>query len=89
MFQRKQQLAGIEAHKSIDNDSYSTKLSVICGIEVYSQKYDLLGKIDIYDAKTKTLTERKNKISHIYDGYIFQLYAYPKTICECLKNLRN
>jgi CRISPR-associated protein Cas4 len=75
IFQRKQQMAGTEAHKSIDNDSYSTKLSIICGIEVYSQKYDIIGKIDIYDAETKTLTERKNKISHIYDGYVFQLYA--------------
>ena len=29
----------------------------------------------IIHKKTSTLTERKNKISTIYDGYVFQLYA--------------
>jgi CRISPR-associated protein Cas4 len=75
VFQREAQLSGTKAHESIDKDFYSTKTSVMCGTEVYSQKYNLIGKIDIYDRDTKTLTERKNKISKFYDGYVFQLYA--------------
>ena len=43
------------------------------GIEVYSDIYRIIGKIDIYDRKKEALVERKNKITTIYDGYIFQL----------------
>lgn len=44
-------------------------------MSVYSEKYKLVGKIDIYDQKNKILIERKNLVKKIYDGYIFQLYA--------------
>lgn len=69
------QIKGLNAHKTIDNQTYTTAKSVLQGLEVYSEKYQLCGKIDIYDSAKKILTERKKKIKVIYDGYIFQLYA--------------
>ena len=45
------------------------------GQSVYCEKYGLLGKIDVFDEKHGVLTERKKKISVIYDGYVFQMYA--------------
>jgi len=69
------QQSGKLAHKTIDTKTYSTHKNIIQGIEIYSEKYSLFGKIDIYDSNTKTLIERKKQIKKIYDGFIFQLYA--------------
>ncbi|MDR0880122.1 MAG: type V CRISPR-associated protein Cas4 [Clostridioides sp.] len=75
VYQEKAQLAGTFAHKTVDKGKYSTRKDILQGIEVYSERYKIQGKIDIYEGNTKTLIERKNKITTIYDGYIFQIYA--------------
>lgn len=75
LYQRKEQIDGIAAHKSIDTGSYTTSKNVLQGIEVYSEKYGILGKIDMYDMSNKILTEKKKHIETIYDGYVFQMYA--------------
>lgn len=69
------QSEGKEAHKTLDNKSYTTAKAVLQTLEVYSQKYGIGGKIDTYDQAKKLLVERKKKIKVIYDGYIYQLYA--------------
>lgn len=69
------QTDGLNAHKTIDGKSYTTSQTILQGIEVYCEKYNLAGKIDIYDSKKKILTERKKKIKIIYDGYVFQIFA--------------
>lgn len=75
LYQGESQINGTKAHESIDNVTYSTKKDILQGVEIFSSKYNIIGKIDIFDIKNKTLTERKNKIVKIYDGYVFQLYA--------------
>ncbi|WP_288866858.1 type V CRISPR-associated protein Cas4 [uncultured Sneathia sp.] len=75
MYQMDYQINGKFAHKTIDTNTYSTRKDVITSLDVYSEKYNLTGKIDIYDKSKMILIERKNKVSEIYDGYIFQLYA--------------
>lgn len=75
VFQDIDQIRGSFVHESVDKSKYSTRKDVLQGIDVYCSKYNLVGKIDIYDKKNKTLVERKNRIVKIYDGYIFQLYA--------------
>lgn len=75
MYQMDYQIKGKFAHKTIDSNTYSTRKDVITSLDVYSEKYNLTGKIDIYDKSKMILIERKNKVSEIYDGYIFQLYA--------------
>lgn len=69
------QVNGKIKHESIDYGKYSTSKRYLQGLEVYSEKYNLAGKIDIYDKDAKALIERKNTIVKIYDGYKYQLYA--------------
>ena len=75
MGKSKQQIFGLAAHSTIDNNNYSSSSYVLQGITVYSSQYNLIGKIDIFNTKTGQLTERKNRIKYVYDGYIFQLYG--------------
>jgi len=74
-YKSKYQIAGSIAHKTIDNQEYSTRKNILQGKEIFSSKYGILGKIDIYDSDKKELIERKRQIKKIYDGYLFQLYA--------------
>ncbi len=69
------QLNGTNAHEKSDLATYSTKKSVLQGISVYSYRYDVCGKIDVFDCDIGLLTERKKRIKEVYDGYVFQLYA--------------
>ena len=81
-YQTKVQIKGLNAHKTIDNKEYSTKKDVLQGIDIYSNKYGLCGKIDILDIEKETLIERKKLIKVIYDGYIFQVYAQYYCLIE-------
>lgn len=69
------QVAGKIVHENIEKGTYSSAKRFLQGMDVYSEKYNIAGKIDIYDSKERALIERKNKIQHIYLGYKFQLYA--------------
>jgi CRISPR-associated protein Cas4 len=75
LYHRNAQVEGRAAHETIDQSKYSTKKNIVTGIPVYSEKYNICGKIDIYDGLEKILVERKRKIVTIYDGYRYQLYA--------------
>ena len=74
-YQEASQINGSSAHEAVDKGTYSSKKSILMAIDVYSEKYNIVGKIDIYDMEKKHLIERKRQIKTIYDGYIFQLYA--------------
>lgn len=74
-YQTDKQINGTAAHKNVDENTYSNRKDVLTSLEVYSERYNIVGKIDIYHAATQTLTERKRQIKVIYDGYVFQLYA--------------
>ncbi len=81
-YQQTPQIAGKAAHAAIDEKKYSTRKGVLQGIEIYSERYNLCGKIDLFDTVKGTLTERKRSITTIYDGYVFQLYAQYHALCE-------
>lgn len=81
-YQSSAQINGTEAHSTIDSGSFSTKANIMTAVEVYCEKYNLVGKIDVYDTASCILTERKNKVVNIYDGYVFQLYAQYFALCE-------
>lgn len=74
-YHQKPQIKGLAAHASIDEKTYSTQKNILMSCEVYSNEYNIYGKIDLFDIDKKILTERKREIKTIYDGYIFQLYA--------------
>ena len=67
MFQSKYQLNGTKAHETVDENKYSTKAEIITALDVYSEQYRIIGKIDIFDKKKKLLVERKKHIKEIYD----------------------
>lgn len=69
------QINGSHAHKAIDNNTYSTSDDVIASLTVFSEEYQVIGKIDLLYQKTGVLVERKKVIKEVYDGYVFQLYA--------------
>lgn len=69
------QINGSAAHEKVDNRQYADSQHILQGISIYCEQYNLIGKIDIFDTLSGILTERKNKIKTIYDGYVFQLYA--------------
>ncbi|MDO4549722.1 MAG: type V CRISPR-associated protein Cas4 [Planctomycetia bacterium] len=75
LYQTTCQLEGSAAHAAIDDGRYSTRKNVLQGVSVYCEKYNLIGKIDIFHINTGVLVERKKKIIKIYDGYVFQIYA--------------
>jgi len=75
LFQSTDQINGTNAHEAIDKAKYSSKKNIMQGTAIYCDKYRLYGKLDVFDTEKGLLTERKKKITVIYDGYIFQLYA--------------
>ena len=75
LYYEKVQIDGKNSHESIDNATHDTNAHVLLGTSIYSNKYGLMGKIDMFDSKKMRLTERKNQIKQIYDGYLLQLYA--------------
>lgn len=82
LYQNHFQIDGTNAHKTIDENKYSTSAHVMQGTGIYCEKYNLIGKIDLFNEKTKTLTERKKKIKMVFDGYVFQLYAQYFSLIE-------
>ena len=56
---------------------HTRRMCVLQGLSVYSEEYNLVGKIDTFDTRKGVLTERKKKIKKVYDGYIFQVYPIP------------
>lgn len=87
-YQEKAQIEGRIAHQTIDNNKYSTRKNILQGLSVYSDRYRLNGRIDIFDETEGLLIERKKHIKTIYDGYIFQLYAQYHCLKEMNYNIK-
>ncbi len=75
VFHATPQKVGRINHKAIDKGTYSTSKRYVTNLDVYSEEFGVVGKIDIYDSESKTLIERKTKISKIYQGHRMQVYA--------------
>jgi len=75
IYKQMPQIVGTINHENIDTQKYSSAKRYIQGLEVFSEKYQLCGKIDVYDSEKKVLIERKTKIKKIYEGYKYQLWA--------------
>ncbi|MDP3769813.1 MAG: type V CRISPR-associated protein Cas4 [bacterium] len=69
------QVVGRINHAAIEDGRYSTAKHILQGISVYSERFGIMGKIDIYDAKKRALVERKTKIKKIWPGYVAQVHA--------------
>lgn len=82
MYHETPQVVGRLKHETVDEKKYSTAKKFMMSTDVYSEKYNIMGKIDIYDKETETLIERKTKIKKIFDGYRYQLYAQYYCLTE-------
>jgi CRISPR-associated protein Cas4 len=76
------QLNGKAAHKAVDEARYSSRKNILQGTTVYCEKYNLVGRIDTFDITSGVLTERKNSITAVYDGFRYQLYAQYFALTE-------
>lgn len=76
------QINGHASHEKVDKAEYSDRKDVLQAIPVYCEKYNLMGKIDVFDVSKGRLTERKRKINTIFDGYIYQVYAQYFSLIE-------
>lgn len=74
-YQDTPQIRWLFNHQKIDQGTYSTSKDILQGTSVFSEKYHLTGKIDVFHISKKSLMERKTHISEVYQGYIYQLYA--------------
>lgn len=89
LYHERPQTAGKLAHETIDKGRYSSLKRYIPGLELYSERCNLCGKLDIYDLETHSIIERKNRIKKIYDGYIYQLHAQYFCMIEMGYTVKN
>lgn len=76
------QKKGNIAHESIDTKTYSTSKKWLQGLEIWSDTLGVCGKIDLFNTKTGELVERKRKITTVYDGYKYQVWAQAMCLAE-------
>lgn len=88
LYQTSYQINGTNAHKSIDQHTYSSRKDILQGIDIYSEELGIQGKIDVFDVNKGVLIERKNTIKEIYDGYVFQVYAQYYALTEMGYNVK-
>ena len=69
------QTRGRNAHETVDNKKASNRADDLQSLPILSEKYQLVGKIDLYRGKEKKLIERKYQLKNIYQGQFYQLWA--------------
>lgn len=82
VYEQLPQKMGKAAHHAIDQRRHSTRSNILQGLEVYSEKYSLFGKIDTFDLVTGRLRERKREIKAIYEGFVLQIYGQCLSLRE-------
>jgi len=65
IYQNTDQINGNAAHKSVDESTYTTRKDILMGIDVYCEKYNLIGKIDIFDIAKKRSEKGRKKVKNI------------------------
>lgn len=75
IFHATPQTNGRLAHETVDKKSSSSSKNEIQSLPISSDELGVTGKIDIYRKKEKLLIERKYKITRIYRGQLYQIWA--------------
>lgn len=75
MYKASPQVCGSIAHLPIDCKNASTRKLDIMSLPIYSDKLGISGKIDIFKQDKGLLIERKNHLTRIFRGQIYQLWA--------------
>ena len=82
LYQAESQVRGKIAHKSIDYQTARISKGDMVGLSVYSDTYNLMGKIDMYRHNEDLHIERKYQLKRIYKGQIYQLWAQYLCLSE-------
>jgi CRISPR-associated protein Cas4 len=82
VYEQVPQKKGKAAHEAIDERRHSTRSNILQGLEVYSEKYSLFGKIDTFDLSSGRLRERKREIKRVYEGFVLQIYGQCLSLRE-------
>ena len=80
MYQAVPQIQGTIAHTTVDNKTTNRAVADVVALPVFSEELGVYGVIDTYKPKERLLVERKFKLSQIYQGQIYQLWAQ----CFCM-----
>lgn len=75
MYHATPQTRGKTAHETVDRKVASNRADDLLALPVYSERYGLMGKIDVYRKKEKKLIERKYQLKQIFQGQKYQLWA--------------
>lgn len=76
------QTVGRISHKATDSKTSSTSKNDIFSLSVYSCRFRLMGKIDVFRSDKKLLIERKYQLKQIFKGQIYQLWAQYLCLIE-------
>ena len=76
------QTVGRISHKATDSKTSSTSKNDIFSLSVYSCRFRLMGKIDVFRSDKKLLIERKKQLKQIFKGQIYQLWAQYLCLIE-------
>ena len=87
VYHAKPQVAGRNAHESVDQKRTRPKSILIESLPAISHELGVYGKIDTYRADTRSLIERKLNLKQIYRGQIYQLWAQYYLITKSLWRL--
>jgi len=83
VYSAKPQQRGRLAHDNIDAFKKSSpSMAILKGIYVISNRLGIYGKIDTLYVKEKKLVESKYRISTLYRGYYYQLWAQYFALTE-------
>ena len=69
------QIVGTNSHSQSDHKLTQTRSDLLESLSVYSKELGLIGKIDVYNRNTHVLTERKYRLTKIYRGQLYQIWA--------------
>lgn len=77
IYQESAQKQWLALHKSIDSQKYSSSKHILQWLSVYSQYYQIAGKIDTFNVKTGELIERKTEI-YLDENWNEKIYLWQK-----------
>lgn len=82
LFHATPQTIGRIAHSSVDSKIYTTSKDVLQSIPIVSNRFGLIGKIDLFYKNDKLLVERKYQLKQIYQGQLYQIWAQYLCLLE-------
>lgn len=82
MYHARDQVRGRIAHETVDRQGAGHKRNELRGLSVFCESLGVGGKIDTYKPDEKMLVERKYRLTRIFRGQLYQLWAEYYSLLE-------